>query len=88
MAAWVFYVYVRIRYTLTGGIFPYAITILVFEFISSSSMVVHGLSLLRRRVPRKIDPASPPPPREYIIRVSDIRARCLDCWKLRKTADA
>lgn len=69
LAAWAFYFYVRIRYTLTGGLFPYAVVILVFEFISASSMVVHGLSLLRRRVPRKIDPASPPPPREYIIRV-------------------
>lgn len=70
MASWVFYFYVRIRYTLTGGVFPYAVTILVFEFISCSSMVVHGLSLLRQRVPRKLDPSSPLPPREYIIRVS------------------
>ena len=69
MAAWVFYFYVRIRHTLTGGVFPYAVTILVFEFISCSSMVVHGLSLLRRRVPRKLEPGSPLPPREYIIRV-------------------
>lgn len=44
---------VRIRYTLHGGLLPYAIAVLVFEFISSSSMVVHGLSLLRRRIPRK-----------------------------------
>ena len=49
LCAYVFYYYVRIRYTLHGGLLAYAIVILVFEFISSSSMVVHGLSLLRRR---------------------------------------
>ena len=49
LCAYVFYYYVRIRYTLHGGLLAYAVVILIFEFISSSSMVVHGLSLLRRR---------------------------------------
>ena len=49
LCAYLFYYYVRIRYTLHGGLLAYAVVILIFEFISSSSMVVHGLSLLRRR---------------------------------------
>ena len=53
LAGYIFYYYVRIRYTLHGGLLAYSIVVLIFEFISSSSMVVHGLSLLRRRVPRK-----------------------------------
>ena len=58
ICGYVFYYYCRIRYTLHGGLLPYAIVVLIFEFISSSSMVVHGLSLLRRRVPRKCAPPS------------------------------
>ena len=53
LAAYVFYYYVRIRYTLKGGLLWYSIMILVFELMASSSMIIHGLCLLRVRIPRK-----------------------------------
>lgn len=39
MAAYVFYFYVRIRYTLTGGFFGYSLAVLIVEFMSSTNMV-------------------------------------------------
>lgn len=47
--AYCFYFYVRIAYTLNTGIYWYSVAVLVFEFMASSSMVVHGLGLLRVR---------------------------------------
>jgi len=40
---------VRITYTLNTGIYWYSIAVLAFEFTASSSMIVHGLGLLRVR---------------------------------------
>lgn len=53
LAAYVFYYYVRIRYTLKGGLLWYSVMILVFELMASSSMLIHGLCLLRVRLPRR-----------------------------------
>lgn len=39
MVAYVFYFYVRIRYTLTGGFFGYSLAVLIVEFMSSTNMV-------------------------------------------------
>ena len=44
----------------------YGITVLCFEFFASSAMFIHGLTLLRRTVPR--DPLTPPAPQSYHIR--------------------
>ncbi len=39
MAAYLFYFYVRIRYTLFGGYFGYSLFILLVEFAASTNMV-------------------------------------------------
>ena len=60
--AYCFYFYVRIAYTLNTGIYWYSVAVLVFEFMASSSMVVHGLGLLRVRDHRgraAVRPAGP-----------------------------
>ena len=67
IAAYIFYYYVRIRYTLQGGILWYSILILVFELLASSSMIIHGLCLLRVRLPRKS--TDPVPAQPYVVRV-------------------
>ena len=67
LAAYVFYYYVRIRYTLQGGILWYSILILVFELLASSSMLIHGLCLLRVRLPRRSN--QPVPPQPFVVRV-------------------
>ncbi len=59
--AYCFYFYVRIAYTLNTGIYWYSITTLVFEFLASSSMLVHGLGLLRVRDMRGRTEAPPLP---------------------------
>ena len=67
LAAYVFYYYVRIRYTLVGALLWYSILILIFELLASSSMVIHGLCLLRERLPRKSE--DPVPAQPYVVRV-------------------
>lgn len=67
LAAYVFYYYVRVRYTLAGGYLWYSIAVLVFELMASSSMIVHGLCLLRVRLPRKS--TDPVPAQPYVVRV-------------------
>ena len=39
MATYLFYFYVRIRYTLFGGYFGYSLFILIVEFAASTNMV-------------------------------------------------
>lgn len=67
LLAYIFYYYVRIRYTLKGGIFWYSVLILIFEIMASSSMLIHGLSLMRKRLPRKS--TQPVPPQPFVVRV-------------------
>ena len=50
----------------------YGITVLCFEFFASSAMFIHGLTLLRRTVPR--DPLTPPAPQSYHIRSAQLGA--------------
>jgi hypothetical protein len=69
LCAYFFYFYVRIRYTLGGGILWYSLFVLVFEVLASSSMVIHGLALLRVRKHVRPPPDLQPPEQDYNIRV-------------------
>ncbi|DBB16038.1 hypothetical protein WJX82_000557 [Trebouxia sp. C0006] len=49
MATYIFYFYVRIRYTLFGGYFGYSLFILIVEMAASTNMILYGILLTRRK---------------------------------------
>lgn len=83
--AYCFYFYVRITYTLNTGIYWYSIAVLAFEFTASSSMIVHGLGLLRVRDMRgrAAVRAAGPAPLAFLLAVTRARLRrSTSTWQL------
>ena len=81
MATYLFYFYVRIRYTLHGGYFGYSLVVVVIELMSSTNMVrpPYLLALLANYCLSKESDTYLPQHRDLEVFLSKCVYTALDC---------